>query len=422
MIAAVVRAMSGGERRKPGARRALVLLLALNMLCYLDRYILAAVEPDIRQAYFSPEDPDAMAKTGSLATAFLISYMVLSPLFGWLADRHSRWAIIAAGAAVWSLATTGSGWAPTFGILLLSRILVGAGEAAYGPAAPTLLADLFPAERRGVILAWFFAAIPFGSAIGYLFGGMVGGAFGWRAPFHFAAVPGLILAGLCLLIKDQRPASGPAQRASIKDYRGLLRIRSYLYNVGAQTAMTFAIGGMSFWAPAYFFDQRGQGDLERVNLIFGGITAVAGLVATIFGGWLGDCLVKRFSGAYFHVSAGGMLLAFPSTLAMIYAPFPLAWVFCFLAVFFLFFNIGPANTAIANVTKPAVRATAFAVAIFVMHAFGDAISPPLIGAIADRWNLEVGFIVVSMLMLVAGVLWLAGARFLASDAEEASRP
>jgi len=421
MIPAVVRAMSEREGQKPGARRAFVLLLALNILCYLDRYILAAVEPDIRQAFFSPEDPDAMAKTGSLATAFLLSYMVLSPLFGWLADRHSRWAIIAVGAGIWSLATTGSGWAPTFGILLLSRILVGAGEAAYGPAAPTLLADLFPVERRGMILAWFFAAIPFGSAIGYLFGGTVGSAFGWRAPFHFAAVPGLILAGLCLLMKDQRPASQAAQRPSMKDYRGLLRIRSYLFNVGAQTAMTFAIGGMSFWAPAYFFNERGQADLAHVNLVFGGITAVAGLVATIFGGWLGDRLARRFSGAYFYVSAGGMLLAFPSTLAMLYAPFPQAWVFCFFAVFFLFFNIGPANTAIANVTKPAVRATAFAVIIFVIHAFGDAISPPLIGAIADRWNLKTGFIVVSLMMLVAGALWLAGAKFLRSDADEASR-
>jgi hypothetical protein len=121
------------------------------------------------------------------------------------------------------------------------------------------------------------------------------------------------------------------------------------------------------------------------------------------------------------VSAGGALLAFPSTLAMLYAPFPLAWVFCFLAIFFLFFNIGPANTAIANVTKPGVRSTAFAVAIFILHALGDAISPPLIGAVADRWNLKVGFLVVSFMMLVAGVLWLAGARFLELDAEKAGR-
>jgi MFS transporter, Spinster family, sphingosine-1-phosphate transporter len=420
MITAVVPAMHLPASQRSGARQALALLLALNIVRYLDRYILAAVEPDIRRAFFSPEDPDAMAKTGALATAFLVSYMVLPPLFGWLADRHSRWAIIAFGAAIWSLATSGSGWAPTFAILLLSRILVGAGEAAYGPAAPTLLAELFPPERRGLILAWFFAAIPFGSAIGYLFGGAVGGAFGWRAPFLLAAIVGLVLAGLCLLVRNRRPVHQPSHRASLEDYRGLLRIPSYLYNVGTQTALTFAIGGMSFWAPAYFFDQR-QKDLERVNLTFGGITAVAGLLATLLGGWLADRFAKRSTGAYFYVSAGGVLLAFPSTLAMLYAPFLLAWVLCFLAVFFLFFNVGPVNTAIANVTSPGVRATAYAVAIFFMHAFGDAISPPLIGAVADRWNLEVGFLVVSFMMLVAGVLWLVGARFLGPDAERAGR-
>jgi MFS family permease len=172
--------------------------------------------------------------------------MVLSPLFGWLADKHSRWAIIATGAAIWSLATAGSGWAPTFGLLLAVRILVGAGEAAYGPAAPTVLSDLFPPARRGLVLAWFFAAIPFGSAIGYLFGGAMEGAFGWRAPFRFAAIPGVVLAAICLMTKDTRPVGQARHRATLEDYRGLLRIPSYLYNVGAQTAMTFAIGGMSF--------------------------------------------------------------------------------------------------------------------------------------------------------------------------------
>jgi MFS family permease len=402
--------------REPGARRALALLLGLNLLCYLDRYILAAVEPQIRATFFAAGDPDAMAKTGLLATAFLVSYMVLSPLFGWLADRHSRWAIIAFGVAVWSLATFGSGWAPTFGILMLTRIFVGAGEAAYGPASPTILADLFPVERRGIVLAWFFAAIPVGSALGYMFGGVVAGWHGWRAPFHYAAVPGLILAGLCLLFQDRKPTTGTKHRhARLSDYAGLLRIPSFVYNVAAQTAMTFAIGGMSFWAPAYFHGTRGQPNLEHINLIFGGITAVAGLLATLSGGWLGDWLTRKWPGAYLLVSSGGMLLAFPCTLAMLFAPFPLAWGLCFFAIFFLFMNIGPANTAIANVTSPGVRSTAFAVNILIIHTFGDAISPPLIGAIADRSSLTAGFFVVSLAMLAAGVLWFFGARYLAED-------
>ncbi len=405
------------------ARRSLALLLALNFLCYMDRYILSAVEPFVRDTFFANEDPAlAMAKVGSLATAFLISYMLLSPIFGWLADRYSRWVIIAIGTLVWSLATAASGWAPVFAVLVIARILVGTGEAAYGPASPTILADLFPPERRGVILAWFFAAIPCGSAIGYVVGGYFSsGAFGWRTPFYYAAVPGLILAGICLLMKDpRREARERAPKLTKADYLGLLRIPSFKYNVAAQTAMTFAIGGISFWAPSYFYNDRYHGlmKMEKISLIFGGITAVAGLVSTLFGGWLGDRMAKKYDGAYFYVSGCGILLAFPSTLAMLYAPFPWAWVFCFLAVFFLFFNIGPSNTAITNIVSPRVQSSAFAVNILIIHTFGDAISPPLIGAIGGRWGLSVGFIVVSLTMLVAGVLWLLGARHLGNDARK----
>jgi MFS transporter, Spinster family, sphingosine-1-phosphate transporter len=329
--------------------------------------------------------------------------------------------IIALGAAVWSLASLGSGAAQAFGFLVAMRIMVGVGEAAYGPAAPTILSDLFPLKKRGLVLAWFFVAIPFGSALGYVFGGMVASALNWRAPFHFAAIPGLILAALCLFFKDPRPVrGGEAPKTGLSDYLGILRIPSYRYNVAAQTAMTFAIGGMSFWAPAYFYNDRGQGNLANVNLIFGLITAVSGLFATILGGYLGERLMVKYPSAYFLVSGGGMFVAFPSTLIMLCAPFPLAWVFCFLAVFFIFLNIGPANTAIANVTKPEVRAMAFAVNIFIIHALGDAISPPLIGAIADRSSLGAGFVVVSLMMLLAGILWLLGAKHLPRDVERIS--
>ena len=106
------------ETRLPGARRALALLLCINLFNYIDRYILAAVEPEIRDALFAPGDPNAMAKTGLLATAFLLGYMVTAPLFGWLADRTSRWLLAGLGVAVWSLASGASGLAGTFAILL----------------------------------------------------------------------------------------------------------------------------------------------------------------------------------------------------------------------------------------------------------------------------------------------------------------
>src|SRR5205814_2275571 len=158
---------------KVGVRTAVALLLGINLFNYIDRQILAAVEPSIRAAFFLPTDKNALAISGVLGSAFLITYMLTAPALGWLADRFSRWIIIGLAVIFWSFATAGSGLAGTFGALFLTRILVGVGEGGYGPAAPTILADLFPIETRGRIMSLFFAAIPVGSALGYVIGGMV---------------------------------------------------------------------------------------------------------------------------------------------------------------------------------------------------------------------------------------------------------
>src|SRR6478735_1704217 len=191
-------------RSMQGAGSALALLLAINLFNYIDRYILAAVEPLIAEHFFAATDENAMAKTGALATAFLVSYMLLAPVFGWLADRYSRWKIIGAGVAVWSLASGWSGMATAFSTLLLTRVIVGIGEAAYGPAAPTIISDFYSLEKRGRMLSFFYVAIPVGSALGYALGGGVAQHFGWRWPFYIVVIPGLLLSLVCFLMRDPR--------------------------------------------------------------------------------------------------------------------------------------------------------------------------------------------------------------------------
>src|SRR5207302_9239392 len=132
-----------------GARTALFLLLSINLFNYIDRQILAALEPDIRATFFAPADVNRMTKTGLLAVAFFVTYMLSAPVLGLLADRFSRWVIVGSAVILWSLASGGSGLAATFAILFATRICVGIGEGGYGPAAPTTLADFFSIETRG---------------------------------------------------------------------------------------------------------------------------------------------------------------------------------------------------------------------------------------------------------------------------------
>jgi len=363
-----------------------------------------------------------MAISGTLGSAFLITYMLSAPALGWLSDRISRWLVIGGAIIVWSLATAAAGLAVSFAMLFATRVLVGIGEGGYGPAAPTVLADLFPLETRGRILAVFCAAIPVGSALGYVLGGAVLTHLTpvpqpdrWRYAFLFAAVPGLLLGILSLLQRDPRVSTvvrAERQRATREDYRTLARTKSYVLNCAAQTTMTFALGGIGFWAAEYL---RSRGQPPSATQTFGELIAGTGLLSTLVGGSLGDRLRSRFPGSYFLVSGLGMILACPLFIAMLYTPFPQAWWFMGSAVFLLFLNTGPSNTALANVSLPKVRATAFALNILVIHALGDVLAFPTLGYIAGHTNWTVAFLFVSGIMLVSGLIWLAGMKFLPAE-------
>jgi MFS family permease len=358
-----------------------------------------------------------MTKTGLLGDAFFVTYMVSAPILGLLADRMSRWIIVGSAVVLWSLASGGSGLAATFAILFATRIFVGIGEGGYGPAAPTILADLFPIQTRGRVMAVFYAAIPVGSALGYVIGGLVGAHFGWRWAFYLVTPPGLLLGLLCFWQRDLRVAADnllqKSPRRSVRDYVNLFRTRSYLINCIAMTLMTFVTGGLGFWVPAYL---RYRDQSPAVGMtIFGLITVVAGLVSTLLGGVVADRLRSRFAGSYFWVSGIGMLIACPFFLATLYTPFPAAWIPMFFAIFFLFLNTGPSNTALANVSLPAVRATAFAVSILIVHALGDVQAFWLLGYIGGHTNMHVAFLFVSGIIFLSGLVWLIGVKYLAAD-------
>jgi MFS transporter, Spinster family, sphingosine-1-phosphate transporter len=437
-----------------GARSALLLLILINLFNYIDRQVLAAVVAPIKDTFFGPNSNGGGAAVrailewsrahlgfkpenaliGVLSMAFMVAYMLGAPLFGRLAERRSRWGLVGVGIVLWSLASGASGLAGTFALLLLTRCFVGVGEAAYGPVAPTIISDYYPIERRGRMLAWFYMAIPVGSALGYVIGDAIKGSDigswahrslgtvpeSWRWAFYLVMAPGLALGGFCFFMRE--PPRGQADlghataagSVAWKDYLTLLRTPSYVLCSLGMAAMTFAIGGIAFWMPYYLETVRGIGGSPV--MLFGGIVVVSGLAATLLGGMLGDRLRTRYGGAYFLVSGVAMLVGFPLFIAVLKAPAPWIWLFIFLACFCLFFNTGPTNTILANVSHPAMRAPAFALNIFVIHALGDVISPVIIGILSDRYqDMNKAFWIVAVMFLVGGAFWLWGARYLERD-------
>ncbi|HBG06645.1 MAG: MFS transporter [Geobacteraceae bacterium GWC2_58_44] len=402
----------------PYRRYALGLLLAVNLLNYIDRQVLFAVFPLIKIDLGLTD-----TELGFLGSSFMLSYLLLAPLFGWLGDRWSRVKLASGGVIVWSLATALAGFAPGYRTLLAARATVGVGEASFGTVSPGLIADFFPKERRGRILAYFYVAIPVGSALGYLLGGVLGQRYGWHAAFLMVGLPGLLLAVPIALLRTPPRGGDDAVRHPLKEkaaagYPALFRNRSFVCNTLAMAAMTFAIGGLAQWIPSFLYRVHSL-DVAKGNTLFGATTVLAGILGTLAGGWLGDRWQKKSGKGYLLLSGWGFLIGAPFAAWAILAPgLTPCMSAIFVAEFFLFLNTGPLNTVIINVTEPGVRAMAFAVNIFFIHALGDAVSPSILGWLSDQWGLRSALLITPLAMLLAGLLCFLCGRFVLRDMAE----
>ena len=395
-------------------RRALAVLTLINLFNYLDRWIVAALAESMKHSELRLSD----TQLGSLMTGFIIVYMFAAPLFGSLGDARSRTRLLGLGVAIWSVATALAGFATSYASLFAARAAVGVGEAAYGTISPALLADYFPRERRGRVFAVFFAAIPIGSALGYIVGGLVDHYFGWRQAFFVAGVPGLVLAALALRLYDpprgaQDSAGGltaGAHAVSLGDaaraaYAALIRNRPYVLTVLGYAAYTFAIGALAFWTPAFLERTRGI-PKAQATVQFGAIVVVTGFIGTYAGGWIGDSLLRVSRQAYLWVSGVVTLVAAPLTLVALAAPHPAVyWTAMVAAELCLFASTGPINSAIVNVVSPHMRATAVALSIFTIHLLGDVPSPSLVGVLSDARSLGEAVLIIPLAVLAGGIVW-----------------
>ena len=403
------------------------LLTGLNLVNYLDRFLVNAVSPKIKESLLLSD-----AETGLVVSAFMYGYFLTGPLFGFLGDRYRRKGLIAAGIAVWSLGTIASGFATSLTELILARVVVGVGEASYATLGPTIIDDLSTEREKNRNLAIFYVAIPVGSALGFTLGGMMEEAWGWRSAFFVAGGPGLALALITLFILE--PArTHDASAETVKKgsaYRELLLSSKYRLVVLGYIAQTFALGGFTAWAPHFLYRRMWQEsaviggkclDLDVANFWFGVITVFTGLTGTAIGGKLADLWPDADRNTVaLRVCAWSSLIAAPLALVALLVPttftFFLSLGACGLAIFT---SVAPTNAAILGTVRPGLRATAMAASIFAIHLLGDLISPPLIGSVSDAFGdaaaacsgargLTVGMYMLPFALAVSALFWWRG--------------
>ncbi len=388
----------------------LAVLSIINLLNYTDRYILAGVLTRVQAAFHLNDE-----QGGLLATTFMIVYLCASPIGGYLGDRVPRRVVIGVAVLVWSVATIASGLASTFLLLIVARAATGFGEAGYGTAAPTFISDLFRREQRSRVLAYFYAAMPLGAALGFVVGGWMGEHYGWHSAFFVGGAPGLLLGVASFLLPE--PARGGMDEPGaivkvtfIEGLRALARNTRFWVVTTGLTLMTFSIGGLSFFMAKFLETERGYSS-TGATMALGATTVLGGFIGTMLGGVVGDRLDRKSPGGGVLLSGVGLLLTAPLMVGAVYARNDALLLGClFLAQLFLFLNNGPLNAAIVNAVSPGFRAFAFSISTVMLHALGDALSPTVIGWISDRSSLGTAIVLNAIPVVAGGVVLVAGVR------------
>jgi MFS family permease len=412
------------------ARYVLAVMVGINFLNYMDRYVGAAASPLIQKEFHLDD-----SQVGILGSAFLLVYALAAVPFGYWADRGIRKTVVAAGVAIWSVATLFTGFARSFPQLFVSRAVLGIGEAGYYPAGTSLLSDYFPKEQRGRVMSIWGAGSTFGIAVGFAGGGYIAEKFGWRSAFFFAAVPGILFALLAFGLRE--PLRGSAEsigraverihEASLRNFLALLRIRTLRATILSQTLLYFVLASNAFWLPI-LLTRRFNLSVGKAGLLAGVVLVVGGLIGTLAGGWIADRRAKTNPAAHLEVGIAGFVLGAVFITAALVAPLNAGPIPVFvpaflLAVACLSLYSGPFTAVAQNVVSPGLRASAVTMLLFVSHVFGDSHSTYDVGVISTHiGSLQTALLITSpTLLILAAIMAATGLRSVNRDVQTMER-
>jgi len=457
------------------------IMFLISFLNYMDRNVLAGAAATVAGDLGFGNDG-----IGLLATAFIFVYAITTVPLGIWADRAQRKNVVAICVAVWSVATALTALATNFVTLFLSRMILGVGEAGYFPAGTALMSDYFSRRRRSRIMSWWSVGQLVGILVGFVIGGELAGLFkgSWRLAFVFTGIPGLMLAFLAWKLREPRrneadeeelalypftvgevaeieepphtiAVSEAARRqgsvargtsAQLKvifsDLGQLLHIKTLVVLIVMQIFAFFVLGVNVTFLPTYLQQKDIFGlSSGTAGLFSGGIIVLAGLIGTVFGGYMADWLNRRYQGARVLACGIGFLLSAPAfAFAVTSRSFPTFTALFVLTTILLTIYTGPSTAATQDVVPSALRASSVAISLLIAHLLGDALSPSIVGilsahfdpnSVLDSKHFLTGqylsqalLITCTPALVIAGLVGILGARWMKADitaAEEADR-
>ena len=385
--------------------RLLAVLVLVNFVNFAARFVLVPLIPMLRGSLGVTD-----GQLGSLQTWLLAVLAGGSIPFGFLADRLSRKTIIVFGIVCWSLATFAGGLAGSFAFLLIARAFVGIGEAAYAPAAQSMISGAFPTEKRASAQAIFASGMLLGGAAGQAVGGIIGPRYGWQAALFVIAAAGLL--PVIAVMTLQEPPRGPASETC--PILKLLTVPAFLAMIAGGTCITFSSVSLLTWGVDFAVTYK-DFSLRQASVSLAVIGLVCSLAGVLFGGFVADRLQRRFAFGRIIAIAVAFLLAAPFVILAIQTEEkPLVLAALAIAAFFMSWYHGPVTAVIHDMMPRRAHATSIGVYMFVTQLVGG-FGPQFVGRISDLHDMQFGLQIAVAVMVAGGLLMFLVIHFIRRD-------
>jgi MFS family permease len=422
---------SASESSSRGAGLGLAVLFAINLLNFYDRQALGPLAEPIRKEFHLTD-----TQLGVLGTVFTVLYAIVGVPFGRLADSWSRKKLLALGMGVWSALTAGAGLVTSYGMLVVTRLGVGVGEAVCAPAGTSWIGDLFPATKRARALAFFMLAVPLGAGLSYMVCGPVAQALGWRVAWVTAAAPAVVLMPALLLLREpKRGASeGHLSAGHTISAWSLARIPTLWWITASGAMINFNLYALGTFLPAFLTRVHGL-SVARSGFWLGVGHVVAGIFAATAGGFIGDWAIRRRKNGRMLAASATALAAVPLAFWSVMQPAG-SWVATTVSMCAAYGLLntyyGMVYSSLHDIVAPALRGTAMSVYFMAMYLCGASFGPVLTGRLSDMMarrvagsgviteaaraaGLQQAMLVIPALSLGLALVLYAGSRTVAAD-------